>query len=359
VSLHLTKNGKWEVRYREGSRNRGKGGFLKRKDAEEFDIEQKAKRLRGEQIIRAKDTPTLDEVAFALFARLESEGKAESTLILKSEIYDHHIGPYLGHLRVAEITPSRLEEWRQEAKASTPYMKNRAKGLISQIFNYAKKQRYIEVNYAADLSKFAHSERKALTASVDQVEAIRAYFLERDREGYATIVSVLAFVGLRPFESLALMWDMQRERRFFLPKEITKTKVARFPEIPGPVLADLARWKMSRGSPEGLIFPLTTGAKWRKTDYDNWRSRWFKKAAKDAGLPSDFRPYDLRHTCASLMLRAPMATIAGVAEHMGHSPQMLMQTYTHEIEAMRDQEPVPIESAIMVARSADVRRMSA
>ena len=32
--------------------------------------------------------------------------------------------------------------------------------------------------------------------------------------------------------------------------------------------------------------------------------RLLKPAAEAAGLPEDFRPYDLRHTCASLMLHA-------------------------------------------------------
>ena len=92
---------------------------------------------------------------------------------------------------------------------------------------------------------------------------------------------------------------------------------------------------------------------WRKTDWDNWRSRRFKKACENAGLDR-FRPYDLRHTCASLMIRAgdPPAEIAA---HLGNSLRVLFDTYGHEIEEMRGQPVKSVDEVIRAARADDVR----
>jgi integrase len=83
--------------------------------------------------------------------------------------------------------------------------------------------------------------------------------------------------------------------------------------------------------PSCLRVGASNGAKsLRRTDAG------FKAAAEAAGLPEDFRPYDLRHTCASLMLRAGIPA-PDVAEHMGHSLETLLCVYAHAIKAMKGQ----------------------
>jgi integrase len=77
------------------------------------------------------------------------------------------------------------------------------------------------------------------------------------------------------------------------------------------------------------VFPRPSdGRRWTKSDWDNWRNRRFANAGA-AGLldcdgesetwVGDFRPYDLRHTCASLMIRAHVGP-ADVAAQLGTSP---------------------------------------
>lgn len=370
MSIHRTKNGTWEVRYREGSRNRGKT-FQSKSDAQAFEVAQKAKKQRGESIIRVRDTPTLNDLAGQWMEIRASEGIAESTQLFNAAVLDKHISPYLGHLRVGEISAQRIDEWRRTTKASA-YMTNRAQELLGQLLSYAKQLGYVEQNPALDLKRLAHRARKGKAASTEEVESMRTWLIKEKRLGYATMISVLAYVGLRPAELLALRWDSLQGRRLSIDAHTsngdisdgTKTNVNRYPEIPAPVLGDLAEWRMACGSPEGLIFPRSDGLPWRKTDWDNWRSRWFRPACGAAGLlgwdeinkrwSGDFRPYDLRHTCASLMIRS-MAPPAEVAGHMGHGLQVLFSTYGHEIEGMRDKDPLPIERAILDARG--VRKM--
>jgi integrase len=356
VSVHKTKTGKYEVRYRDGRRNRSRT-FTARRDAERFDADQKARRERGEPIIRQRDTPYLDDFMAEWLEDREREGKALNTRLFNASTYDKHVGPYIGDLRVAALTPQRMEEWRREllAAGATPYMFNRALELAGQLLAAAKRRGFIAVNGARDLERLEHKTATGLVASPEQVEAIRCHFLDAKDRHNATMVSVLAYVGLRTDEAWAVRWDNLDGRRFDLEPDQTKTKVRRRPEIPAPVLADLAQWRLASGSPAGLIFPRANGAAWTKTARDNWRGRKFKPAAEAAGLPAEFTAYDLRHTCASLMLRAGIPSVE-VAAHMGHGLDVLHRTYAHVIEDMKGEPPRPVAAVIQSARGDAVVR---
>ena len=71
---------------------------------------------------------------------------------------------------------------------------------------------------------------------------------------------------------------------------------------------------------------------------------------------SYFRPYDLRHTCATLLIYEGR-TVNEVAQHLGHrDPGFSARTYQH-IYSDAANRRVPINEAILVARrrTVDVR----
>jgi integrase len=64
-------------------------------------------------------------------------------------------------------------------------------------------------------------------------------------------------------------------------------------------------------------------------DEKHLQKRSFKRVLKAAGLPSDFRVYDLRHTCATLLLLAEEPAKV-VAERLGHaSVTTTLDVYSH------------------------------
>ena len=70
---------------------------------------------------------------------------------------------------------------------------------------------------------------------------------------------------------------------------------------------------------------------------------------KQAGL-AYFRPYDLRHTCATLLIYEGR-TLNEVARHLGHAdPGFTARTYAHVYEDAEDRRQVTIEQAISRAR---------
>jgi len=362
MSIHRTRTGKWEVRYREGRRNRSKTFDLK-EDARSFEAEARVRRQRGEHVRRSSDTPTLRDFAADWMERRRAAGLSEATLRTNCLIFDKHLDPYLGGLRVGDLSPRRLDEWRRELEAAgaSTYMLNRSKTLLGQILADARRLDFVAVNAARALPTVRRRARRGRTATPEQVEAMRASFLEAGNFGHATLIALLAYVGLRPREALDLRWEMVDRERLILPAELTKGRMARSPGVPKPVLAELGRWRLACGGLGGLVFPRPAdGNRWTKSDWDNWRKRGFTKAAGAAGLVDwdseseswvgDFRPYDLRHTCASLMIRAHVGP-ADVAAQLGTSLELVFRTYAHSIEAMRGRPSTSIAKAISAARA--------
>jgi len=370
MSIHRTKTGKWEARYREGRRNRSKTFDLK-EDARSFEAEARVRRQRGEHVRRSSDTPTLSDFFADWIDRRRAAGLKEATLKTNLLIFNKHLDPYLGGMRVADLSPRRLDEWRRELEEAgvSTYLLNRSKTLLGQILSDAKRLDFVAVNAARGLPTIRRRPRQGKTASPEEVEAMRESFIENGQLGHATLISLLTYVGLRPREVLGLTWEMLDRDRLILPAELTKGRMARSPDVPRPVLADLGRWRLASGGLSGLVFPRPKdGRRWTKTDWDNWRNRGFTRAAGAAGLlrwdpearvwTGDFRPYDLRHTCASLMLRAQIPP-TDVAAQLGTSLELNFRTYAHTIEAMRGRPSTPVAEAIATARASHHDHVSA
>jgi integrase len=101
-----------------------------------------------------------------------------------------------------------------------------------------------------------------------------------------------------------------------------------------------------RGDPSELIFPDSEGGHLRR---QNWRRRVWVPALERAGVPY-FRSYDLRHTCATLLLYEGR-TLNEVAEHLGHAdPGFTARTYAHVMRDAARRRRVPIAQAIRTAR---------
>jgi integrase len=83
----------------------------------------------------------------------------------------------------------------------------------------------------------------------------------------------------------------------------------------------------------GLVFPNTRG-KIRRRDS---AARSFKRFLEEAGIPSEVRFHDLRHTAGTLALRQGMPLHA-VSKMLGHSdPAMTLRRYAHVLEDMEDE----------------------
>jgi integrase len=195
------------------------------------------------------------------------------------------------------------------------------------------------------------------------VESIRRSFVMRGRLRDATLVSVLAYAGLRPGEALALRWGDIGERTILVDRAValgevksTKTGKRRSVRLLIPLASDIAEWRHACGRPgeDGLVFPRRDGRVWTAEDWHNWRQRVFAPVATAVGL-DQFRPYDLRHSFVSLLI-AEGQTVIEIARQAGHSPTVTLETYGHVIEELEGAPRRSAEDVIREARGASTSR---
>jgi integrase len=349
ASIHPTKHGTYEVKWRENGRPKSKTRKTKQAAAE-LRSEVERRLAGGRSFIRSKDAPNLEDFAAAWLA--SRQDLEDSTRNLYEEWLEVHILPELGHLSVADLLPRRLAEWQDGrlADGAGPAVLGKAQALLGQILKRAVlPYEYLDVNPVTALEKPTYKKRPHRWLTAHEVERLRSWFVAEEDPGSATLISVLAYVGIRPQDALALDWSDVGERLKVLRKNSggvikagskTGEGYKRTVYLPTLVAADLAEWKAQNGG--RLIFARAKdGEPWTKHDYDNWRSRYktdrtrghsFKRAAEEVGLGASLKPYDLRHTGASLYAASGLGS-AGNRPQLGHSPTESQRTYQHVLLA--------------------------
>jgi integrase len=67
------------------------------------------------------------------------------------------------------------------------------------------------------------------------------------------------------------------------------------------------------------------------------------------GLPIP-RPYDLRHTCASLLIAEKKLSIVEISEQLGDQTSTVLDVYTHVMREWRHRSGINVEKEIRRAR---------
>lgn len=356
----------WRARWRQDGKNRAKT-FTTRRDALDFDAERRRAARAGMLALLDAGTETLDEYVADTWAPTYGPTLAPKTLRHYASLYDHHISPWLGSVRLRDLTPELVARWQADrlATGAGPVAVRYALVLLGAIVQRAVEAQRIPSN-SVRLVRKARSPRReeVVPLSPSTVEAVRAALLSgitteplRD----ATLVSVLAYSGLRPGEALALRWGDVRDstllvqRALSLGKEAdTKTRQHRTVRLLSPLRGDLAAWRLASGRPDesSLVFPGRHGAPWTEAAYQSWRRQSFKAALTEAGL-QNARPLDLRHSFASLLLHEGRSVIY-VARQLGHDARLTLTRYGHVIDEYEDQSHLDAETAIRNAREGGI-----
>jgi integrase len=312
----------------------------------------------------------------------------QSTRKRYDSAYRLHVEPTLDHLPLSELTVARLRAWQVallEAGVS-PTSIDKARTVLKSVLRHAAEAEAIPGNPLSFVRAPKPAQRdRVRPLAPTTVEAIRRAILapqpreigasqegQRQRRAYtvpgrrvrerrrdALIVSLLAYAGLRPGELHALRWQAVGEYTLLVERatapdgaiKATKTGRSRNVRLIPQLAAELREWRLTSGRPsdEALIIPGQDGKGWSDTDRNNWRRRNWTPACHAAGLDPAPRPYDLRHSFASLLLadrRQPLY----VAQQLGHTPAVLLSTYAHLLPELEDLDRVEPEVEIAKAR---------
>jgi integrase len=368
ASVHPTRYGTYELRWRENGRPKSKT-YKSQAAAERASEEVEGRLSEGRRVVRRQDVPTLE--AFALERMAEWKSLERSTRQLYAELAATHLFPSLGHLALIDLSPRRLDEWQRERldDGAGPAALGKAQALLGRILRKAVlPHEWIASNPVDSLDAPEYVKRPHRWLTAEEVEAIRRWYLEHDDLGSATLVSVLAYVGIRPQDALARLWTDLGERFSVTTKVVdgeirpgSKTGEGwkRTVYVPEPVLGDFELWRLE-GSGRGLIWPRASdGAPWSKADYGNWRSRppkgkkpkrpkCFQAATEDVGLGT-LKPYDLRHTAASLYAASGWTAVE-IGAQLGHSPTVSQSIYQHLIHETPPEQRQSVDDYIRQAR---------
>jgi integrase len=348
----------WRVRWREGNRNRSRV-LGRRADAVAFDAEVKRRARLGELVAIDAGRKRLDEFAAEWMRAYGKPNLAPRTVKSYAETWDLHVSPRIGGLRLREVTVEACQRFAADTEAAGVGASTRRRVLmvLSSVLQRGVEWGRIPANPVRLIRKpTAKRERVVRPLSPATVERMRWWLLDRDRQRDAVLLCVLAYSGVRPSEALALTWRDVGERTLLVERSLgadgsvkrTKTGQIRSVRLMAPLLEDLDAWRNGAAAGE-LVFPTRFGTGWDEDDWRNWRDRVYRPAAEAAGLTGT-RPYDLRHSAASLWLHEGR-TIIEVATWMGDSGQMALSTYLHVMSDLGD-ERISAEDAIRAARQA-------
>lgn len=334
IEPYTTADGqkRYRVRYRTPDRRQtSKRGFTTKRDAKEFAATVEVDKLRGLYRDPSAGRVTVDELAVPWLA-VKKHQLAPSSYHSYETSWRVHVRPRWGDVRVADVAASRVQEWVSEmASTRSRAVVTRALGVLSGACERAVAERRIVENPCVGLVLPDRAARRRVYLSAVDAEKIA------DASDHPLLVRTLAFTGLRWGEAIVLRpVDVDAERgRIVVHRsatEVARNLVVGPPKTPGsnrevPVpqfLLTAIEERMAETSPEGLLFPGPGGGVLRTPDV---RRGWYARAVRAAGVPR-VTIHDLRHTAASLAVRAG-ASVLAVQRMLGHtSAAMTLDVYS-------------------------------
>lgn len=376
----------YRVRWKEGSRWRSRT-FGRESDAKTFDADLVRRKRLGTLAQLDAGIETLEEYVADVWVPTFAAVLSARTRRDYSQLYVRHLSRSLGPVPLRDLTPELLARWQadQFAAGVGPTRVRKALALLSNVLQRAFEAERVPRNAARLVRPAKTAERaKVRPLAPARIERIRAAMLDpqptmvaaaetghrvraahavrargtaQSRQRDAVLVSLMAYAGLRPGEALALRWGDVGEEGINVERAVslgqvkaTKTGTTRSVRLLPPLAADLREFRMASGRPahNALLFPGAGGAVWTETAWGNWSKREWARALRAAGLGSA-RPYDLRHSFASLLLHEGRSVVY-VARQLGHGAQPTLGTYGHVIDELDDAPHIDAAAAIAQAR---------
>jgi integrase len=263
----------------------------------------------------------------------------------------NHIAPELGRLKLVKLTATHVQAlYRKKLDSGlAPRTVQYIHATLHKALDQAVKWRLIPYNVSDAVTKphQERSERDALT-----LRQVLDFFEAAKGDRFEALYVLAVFTGMRPGEMLALRWSdlvldnpepVARVRRSLSKYDdgrpvikSTKTEkgraIALLPQVIEALQIHRKRQAEQRlkysglWRDEDLVFPSKTGG---SMSWGNLVRRNLKPLMRAAGLPDGTRPYDLRHTFATLMLEQGENPKV-VQEVLGHSRiTHTMDTYSH------------------------------
>ncbi|WP_031072360.1 tyrosine-type recombinase/integrase [Streptomyces sp. NRRL S-118] len=331
------RSGRWTASYVDptGQRRRAPEPFETKEEAEIWLSQIEADITRKDW--RDPDAGAVNFEKYAL-EWVDDRDLSATTDELYRRLLRLHILPTFGEYDLDEITAPRVRAWRTERKKATGATTvAKSYRLLKAIMETATDDELIRRNPCRIRGAGKETAKERPIATVPQVDAVADAMGPRWR----LMVYIAAYGPARPEEQAALrrpdvdldevgVWVRRAEPELTsgrrAPGETKSAAGKRFIALPRFMREDLERhlkWYAEK-EPDGLLFVGEKGAPFRRSSF----GRKWRKARVKAGLPADFRFYDLRHTGHTLATRAG-ATLKDTMVRAGQSTEKAALIYQH------------------------------
>jgi integrase len=353
MKIQKLSDGRYRIRYYvagHGSPKRQKT-FTRLKDAQLFAAEVERRKEVGDLVVFDQSRRTVADLALEWWRRHVVPNLAEWTRRGYRPLLENHIQPRVGRFRLRDVTPEVIADFRAalERDGVGRHATRVSMVMLQGMFEHAILWRWVP----------GPNPVKPVRKPSGQVERVRAELIAQDRLYAATMISVVAYAGVRcPEELMALEVRHVGKRTLIIEQRnidgdiIGGQKVRGFHpraiDLVEPLRRDINEYLLAMGIRSGLLFARQDGEAWRSHDWKNWGRRIFHPACEAAGIER-MRPYDLRHAYASLQVRAGVS-VPELAEQLGHAPAMTLATYTHVIRELRGEPIMSAAEQIELAR---------
>lgn len=332
-----------------------KGPFSRKADAERWLQDELQLTREGRPTLPSKITMAelLDE-----WLAVRKPGLEPSTFAEYTRYVERRLKPHIGHHKVKDLRPGHVARMFEALRQ--PGANQRGKGkrglsetsiqhthvALSSALDYAVRQRLIAHNVMADVDRPRRQRTAMRVWSAGQLTKFLAS-VEDDR--LHPVLRLASHTGARRSELLGLRWPQldlaaatmsvtgRRTRVGYEMVERAGTKTAAGARVVDldPATVDVLRaWRKAQGAEAelwgvayvetGYVFTAENG---EPLHADHLAQR-FERLVAAAGVPT-IRFHDLRHTHATLLLKAGVPPHV-VAQRLGHaSPALTLSVYSH------------------------------
>lgn len=318
----------WRARYDDREGKQHTRHFTRKVDAQAWLDEAAGAMATGSWTDPSKSRSTLKPHTDAWLAA--HPDWTPSTRARNVGIVKKHILPRWGNVRLDKITTDSIQQWSASINLA-PGSVRKIVGVLTCILDRAVLTKNLAINPADGVIRPKQPLRRRRYLTTVEVERL-ANCSGRNRD----LILLLAYTGLRWGEMAALHVSAVNTTRRRLMIEISVTEINGIMEwsdqpkdhqrrsVPYPAFLDGAIEERITGrAPDDLVFTSPTGGVLR---YGNARRDWFDPAVKEAGL-GNLTPHELRHTAASLAVKAG-ASVLALQRMLGHDkPSTTLDVY--------------------------------
>ena len=240
----------------------------------------------------------------------------------------------LGDYRLFDITPALIIEHRSQllegmthcGQLRSPSTANRYMQSLAHLFTIAQREwEWVSESPLRHIMRLKEPRGRVRFLSDDERARLLAACQESTTSFLYLIVVLALSTGARKMEILGLKGDDVDLTRGLIILHETKNGERRVLPLQGYALRLMTEHSKVRALHSDFVFPNRT-----HTDPIDIRAGWV--AALKAANIEDFRFHDLRHSAASY-LAMNGATLAEIAEVLGHKTLSMVKRYAHLSEA--------------------------